>query len=241
MDFIVENVSKKIKSRQILKNISMHLESGQCIGLVGPNGAGKTSLTRTVLGLYACDQGQITFDGKNISELDYAKEEERVCFLLDTAGLMRMLTVEENIEFFYRYYNKAFSVKQMKKDIEKILDDIKLTDYRKENIRNLSRGMKQRLAIGRTMVTTPKFFIMDEPYLGLDVEAQFFLSAYIKRLRENGCAILISAHDLGHLEKICDGIYFMKKGEIVSYEKIPEKCEKDYLENLYKKWIGIEG
>lgn len=241
MDFIIDNVSKTIKSRQILKKVSMHLTGGRCIGLVGPNGAGKTSLTRTILGLYSCEQGKITLDGKNVSELDYSKEEERLCFLLDTAGLMRMLTVEENIEFFYRYYNKSFTAKQMKKDIDRILEEIKLSDYREDNIRNLSRGMKQRLAIGRTMVTTPKFFIMDEPYLGLDVEAQFFLSAYIKRLREQGCTILISAHDLGHLEKICDGIYFIKKGEIVTYEKIPENCEKDYLETLYKKWIGIEG
>lgn len=238
MDLIIDNITKKIGKKTILNSVNMKLDTGKCIGLVGPNGAGKTTLIRSILGLYESDSGTILYNNKLLKDIDILADESRMSFLLDTTGLMRLLTVRENIEFFYRNYNEHINIKKMNLKINEILEQIELTEYSNSNIRELSRGMRQRLAIGRTMVSEPQLFIMDEPYLGLDVEAQFFLSNYINQLKQKKCSILISAHDLGHLEKICDSIYFVKKGHIVTNELIPPNCERDYLEKLYKNYIG---
>jgi ABC-2 type transport system ATP-binding protein len=238
MEVNISNVTKKINKRSILKNVSMEIPSGKCIGLIGPNGAGKTTLIRSILGLYNVDDGKVLLNNKRIEDLNLAEEINRISFLLDTTGLMRLLTVSENIEFFYRFYYPNSNNKDCKQAVDDILKKIRLEEYEKSYVKELSRGMKQRLAIGRTMVAKPKFFIMDEPYLGLDVDAQFFLSSYIQELKNYGCTILISAHDLGHMEKVCDYVYFIKDGSIVAKEAIPNNCKRDYLEVLYKKHIS---
>ncbi|MBE5966537.1 MAG: ABC transporter ATP-binding protein [Lachnospiraceae bacterium] len=240
MQVKIEGITKKLGQREVLNNISFVVPDNKCVGLIGPNGAGKTTILRLILGLYIEDRGRVLFDDKKREQLNLADPDTCITFLLDASGLMRLLTVRENIEFYHRFYCRNESSDKRNEEIDNILKRINLYDYRNAGIKELSRGMKQRLSIGKTMVAHPRFFVMDEPYLGLDVEAQIFLSDYIQELKASGCTILISAHDLGHLEKICDEAVFIKNGTIVAHINIPADCKRDYLEDLYKEYI-IEG
>lgn len=234
MEVIIKNISKNIAGNEILHNLSFDIGSGECVGLVGPNGAGKTTLIRILLGLYQ-SEGTVTFNA--VPKTKIKMDENKIMFMLDTSGLMRNLNVSENIEFFHRVYCKNSKSQQRKDNIDRILKKINLLEYKDAKVKTLSRGMKQRLSLGRTMVTTPSLLIMDEPYLALDVEAQFFLTQYIKDLKDEGCTILISSHDLGHLEKICDRVVFINKGSIVSSISISNGSKSETLEETYKKVI----
>lgn len=234
MEVIIKNISKNIAGNEILHNLSIDIGSGECVGLVGPNGAGKTTLIRILLGLYQ-SEGTVTFNA--VPKTKIKMDENKIMFMLDTSGLMRNLNVSENIEFFHRVYCKNSKSQQRKDNIDRILKKINLLEYKDAKVKTLSRGMKQRLSLGRTMVTTPSLLIMDEPYLALDVEAQFFLTQYIKDLKDEGCTILISSHDLGHLEKICDRVVFINKGSIVSSISISNGSKSETLEETYKKVI----
>lgn len=121
MEVNISNITKKINTRSILKNVSMEIPSGKCTGLIGPNGAGKTTLIRSILGLYNVDEGEILLNNKRIDELNLANEANRICFLLDTTGLMRLLTVSENMEFFYRFYYPHTNNKDCKQAVADIL------------------------------------------------------------------------------------------------------------------------
>lgn len=232
MEIILKDICKNLDSRNVLNHLSMRIPDKKCVGLLGPNGAGKTTLIRILLGLYEY-QGMITFDELKQKKIDIVKQ--RVMFILDSSNLFYKLSIRENIEFYTRVYNPSFSVKQIERKVDEILEKIQLTDYQNELITKLSRGMRQRLCIGRTMVNVPEVLILDEPYLGLDVENQFFLTDYLFGLKEKGTTILISAHDLAHLEKVCDQVSFIKSGRIIESCSLEDKTIN--LEALYKRVI----
>lgn len=232
MEIVLSDVCKKFDSRSVLDHLSMKIPDKKCVGLLGPNGAGKTTLIRILLGLYKYE-GKVTFDQFEQREIDVIKQ--KIMFILDSSNLFYKLNIRENIEFYVRVYNSSLSSKQIVDIVDQILEKIQLKDYQNEPITKLSRGMRQRLCIGRTMSTVPELLILDEPYLGLDVENQFFLTDYLLDLKEKETTIFISAHDLAHLGKMCDQVSFIKNGKIV------KECSLDNemvdLEELYKKVI----
>jgi ABC-2 type transport system ATP-binding protein len=118
--------------------------------------------------------------------------------------------------------------------IDEILKIIDLTERSSDSIKSLSKGMKQRLSLGKTMVFLPKAMILDEPFAALDVEGQFFLIDYINKLKSMGTTILISSHDLGHLQKICDSVLFINRG--VALKKM-SLSEFDSVESAYRDLI----
>ncbi len=228
MEIRVNEVSKTISGKQILSKISFDIGNAECVGLVGPNGAGKTTLIRSMLGLYAVD-GEILYDGVGVKDMDFLKS--NVFFMLDNFGLFKQLNVHDNLEFFYRAYNgPRVDKKDMDVKIENILHDINLSERSDDMVKSLSKGMKQRLSLGRTMVSSPSILILDEPFSSLDFEGQLFLLEYIKKLKIEGTAVLISSHDLGHLQKICDSVVFIKKGELL---KKMSSNEYDTIEATY--------
>ncbi|HEY5587740.1 MAG TPA: ABC transporter ATP-binding protein, partial [Candidatus Paceibacterota bacterium] len=232
MELIIKNVCKKIGDNNILTNVNLNIKKGDTFALVGPNGAGKTTLIRIILGLYEMTKGEVYVDGVSITSKEYNQKKNEISFVLDNLGLFRDLNAWENIEFFDRIYNPKSTKNDRKARIEKILKEIDLFNKSKDNISFFSRGMKQRLAIGRTLVNTPKLFILDEPSKGLDVEGQVFLVDYIKRLKKTGCTIFINSHDLSYIEKVCDCVAFIKNGEIIAFDKY-ENLSKKLSLNMY--------
>lgn len=232
MEIILSDICKKMDSRNVLNHLSMRIPDKKCVGLIGPNGAGKTTLIRVLLGLYEFN-GKIFCNESQQQIMDVTKQ--NIMFILDSSNLFYKLNIRENIEFYVRVYNPKYTHSQIAEKEEEILEKIQLKEYQNEPITKLSKGMRQRLCIGRTMANVPELLILDEPYLGLDVENQLFLTDYLQELKKKGTTILISAHDLAHLEKLCDQVSFIKNGKII--EEYSMENRNISLESLYKKVI----
>ncbi len=220
MEIKIDNLSKSIDKVKVLKDISIRIRSGEAHALVGSNGAGKTTLINCILGLYSQYSGKIEIDGLDIRSKMFKQSRKNIAFVLDTTGLFVSLNAWDNIEFYDRLCNSNSTVAERKERVSKIFEIISLENRKYDSITKFSKGMKQRLALGRTMVCNPQAIILDEPFQGLDVEGKILLSSYLNGLKQKGCTILLSSHDLSEIEKICDVVSFVKCGEIVLTKNI---------------------
>ncbi|MCR5584461.1 MAG: heme ABC exporter ATP-binding protein CcmA [Lachnospiraceae bacterium] len=236
MNLSIRNLSKEADNVSILNRIDLEVKSGEAVALVGANGAGKTSLLNCILGIYSRYSGEILIDGTDVKSRKSDTLREKVAFVPDTTGLFAPLTAWENIEFYDRMYNPKSSGDERKARIERIFEEISLKGKENMVITKFSKGMKQRLSIGRTMVIKPELILLDEPYLGLDVEGKEFLTEHLRKLKNKGCTILLSSHDLTEIEKVCDKAVFIKQGEIRDEKPLSNyETEKSELEMMYAK------
>lgn len=239
MELKVNDLSKEIEGVRILENINMEIKSGEAVALVGANGAGKTTLLNCILNIYTKYTGEIFLERQNIKDKIDPGIRRKIAFILDTTGLFVPLTAWENIEFYDRLYNPDSSSKERSERLSKIFEKISLKRKEKGRITGFSKGMKQRLAIGRTMVNEPEMIVLDEPYLGLDVEGKCFLTEYLLNLKKRGCTILLSSHDLTEIEKVCDRAVFIKEGRVKDEKRLDHQSDnetrKSELEKMYEK------
>ena len=236
MNLLIKELSKKSDNVTILNGIDLEVKSGEAVALVGANGAGKTTLLNCILGIYSRYSGEILVNGIDVKSKECDALREKVAFVLDTTGLFAPLTAWENIEFYDRLYNPKSTCDERRARIERIFEEISLKGKENMIVTKFSKGMKQRLAIGRTLVIKPELILLDEPYLGLDVEGKNFLTEQLLKLKKEGCTILLSSHDLTEIEKVCDKAVFVKKGEIRDEKPLSNfEAEKSELEMMYAK------
>ena len=223
----LNNVIKEIGRKEILKNISFNVKKGEVFGYIGPNGAGKTTTIKLILGILSLNKGNIQIFGKNISELDYS-EKKKISCVLDRDGLDSFLTCFENIE----YYAKIYEIPDYKDKIYLWLKRLNIEEYADSRVKTLSKGLKRIVSLARVFVVCSDLIILDEPFNGLDPTVQIEVRNIIKEISEqNGTTVFISSHNLAHMEKICDSIAFIHKGEL-------KLC--DDIEKLHKLY-GAEG
>lgn len=239
MELLIENLTKAMDEVQILDHINLKINSGEAVALVGANGAGKTTLINCVLSIYTQYSGNIYLNGFNVKEKECESERKKIAFVLDTTGLFSTLNAWDNLEFYDRIYHPESSAKERKERLSSVFSEISLSGKEKMPVTKYSKGMKQRLAIGRTLVTHPELIVLDEPYLGLDFEGKYFLTNQLLKLKKRSCTILLSSHDLTEIEKVCDKAIFIKGG-VLKEEKELSKCgrsetEKSELEQMYAR------
>lgn len=236
MNLSIKNLSKESDNVSILNRIDLEVKSGEAVALVGANGAGKTSLLNCILGIYSRYSGEILINGIDVRSSECDALREKIAFVLDTTGLFAPLTAWENMEFYDRMYNPKSSGNERRARIERIFEEISLKGKENMVITKFSKGMKQRLAIGRTLVIKPELILLDEPYLGLDVEGKNFLTEQLLKLKKEGCTILLSSHDLTEIGKVCDKAVFIKQGGIRDEAPLSNhETEKSELEMMYAK------
>ena len=190
-------------------HVSFSFGSGEVIGFVGPNGAGKTTTMRILATLDDADGGDILLDG--VSILDHPEvAHRRIGFMPDDLPDRNDTTVREYIDFFARAYGLRGAA--LATAVEEVEDFTGLTGFRDKTLRQLSKGMKQRVSLARALVHDPDLVIMDEPANGLDPRARIELRELVKALREDGKAILVSSHILSELEEMCTGTVILEKG-----------------------------
>lgn len=206
----LENVSKKYGNETVLKNVSLELKSGEIVGLVGPNGAGKSTIMKIISGLISNFEGTAQINGENIRNLkcNYKK----VGCLIENPGYYGSDTGLDNLKFCAKL-SGAYSEAQIR-DLAK---RIGIENALKKRVSKYSLGMKQKLGICMAMVGKPEVLILDEPTNGLDPDTIPVVRDLIKySAEEMKCAVLVSSHILSEIEAVCDSVYFIKNGEIIS-------------------------
>ena len=210
MDNVIsfEHVFKRIGERSILKDVTLAVKQGDIFGYLGPNGAGKTTTIRILLGLLRPTSGSARILGEDVSR-DEARR--KVGFVLESDGLYDNKTAEENLE----YYARIYGVSEHAGKIRRVLDLVGLQDRAKDTIGTYSKGMRQRLALARAMVHDPALLILDEPTVGVDPSGQIEVREVILNMaHREGKTILLSSHNLDEVQRICNRIALISRGEI---------------------------
>jgi ABC-2 type transport system ATP-binding protein len=210
----LENVRKALGGREVLKGIGFTVEQGDIFGYLGPNGAGKTTTIRVILGLLELSSGTASILGSDVSR-DEARR--KVGFVLDNDGLYDNMTAEENLEFYLRVYK----VPQLEGRIGKVLDSVGLGDRAKDKAGTYSKGMRQRLALARAMVHNPELLVLDEPTAGVDPSGQMEIrQLLLDTAHKEGKTVFLSSHNLDEVERICNRIALIDRGEIKLYGEL---------------------
>lgn len=221
----VSNLSKTFHSKgqtvHALKGVDFTIKKGEIFGLLGPNGAGKTTCISILCGILAGDGGSVKILG-----LDAAKEIEKIKQQINVGsgftGVLFSLSTEEAL----MYYALLYSIPEPKKRIEEVIRATNLEKVRKQGAEDLSSGMKQRFMIAKALLNNPKLLILDEPSVGLDVEAAVGIRALIKQLKSEGRTVLLTTHNMFEAEELCDRIAFINNGKIIEIGTPHELKEK---------------
>jgi ABC-2 type transport system ATP-binding protein len=207
----IENVTKTLGNRLVLKGVTFDVWVGDIFGYLGPNGAGKTTTIRILLGLLQADSGRLDIMGQDISKSETRK---RVGFALDPDGLYDNMTAEENLEFYARIYG----VSNAGERIGHLLGAVGLRDRAKYRLGTYSKGMRQRLALARAMTHDPAVLVLDEPTAGVDPSGQIEVRQIMLDLaRKEGRTVFLSSHNLDEVQRICNRIALIDRGEIRLY------------------------
>ncbi len=220
-----DRLTKQFDEAVAVNQVSLEVRSGEVYGLIGPNGAGKTTLIRMLAMADSPTVGDISIDGQRLIRGEpNADIKRRIGFLPDDFPLYDDLSVKDYLEYFGQlYYLEPAPLKQR---VSEVLALVNLKNKRDSLISSLSRGMKQRLSLARTVIHRPRLLLLDEPVSGLDPIARIDYCKTIKRLQSEGITILISSHILSDLEEFCTTIGIMEQGRLV---------ESGQLQSLYKR------
>ena len=225
----IKNVKKTLGNREILKGISFNVEMGDIFGYLGPNGAGKTTTIRILLGLFQAESGKQEILGQDIK---LSETRRKIGFVLDADGLYDNMTAEENME----YYARIYGLFKAKKRIRELLDMVELGNRAKDRAGAYSKGMRQRLALARAMVHDPEVLILDEPTSGVDPSGQIEIrQIMIDMARKKNKTIFLSSHNLDEVQRICNRIALIDRGEIKLYGEL-----ESLRQGMSKRMVIIE-
>ena len=203
----LEGVSKRYGDFQAVRDLSFQVEKGSICGFLGPNGAGKTSTIRMILGLQPVTSGRITILGAD----DGRKVRDRLGFLPEERGLYKKMTPVDAIAFFGAL--KGLPTGEGRKRAREMLDAQGLGDAKRKKMKELSKGMSQKVQLIASVVHRPEFVILDEPFSGLDPVNQQGLETVIRQLAADGATVLFSTHVMQHAERLCDKVVLLARGK----------------------------
>ncbi len=217
-------------------DVSFTVEAGEVFGYIGPNGAGKTTSMRILATLDEPSRGDAFVDGFSVTE-DPDRVRARLGFMPDYFGTYQNMNVKEYLDFFARAY--GLRGRERQQAIDYAMDFTGLGPLDLKPIDGLSKGMKQRLCLGRTMIHDPSVIVLDEPAAGLDPRARIELREMISRLAELGKAVLISSHILTELAEVCDRVGILEQGALVAVGTVEEISRR--VEERVKVRLQIAG
>jgi ABC-2 type transport system ATP-binding protein len=214
-----------------VNEVSFEVYAGEVFGYIGPNGAGKTTSMRILATLDEPTAGDAFVDGFSVVE-DPDRVRRRLGFMPDYFGTYQNVNVYEYLDFFARSYGLAG--RQRLNAIGKVMEFTQLGELAEKPIDGLSKGMKQRLCLGRTMIHDPSVLVLDEPAAGLDPRARIELREMIARLAEAGKAVLISSHILTELAEICDRVGILEQGRLLAVGSVAEISARVKLQSTVR-------
>ncbi|PSJ79899.1 LPS export ABC transporter ATP-binding protein [Neisseria iguanae] len=212
---VAQGLQKSFKKRQVVKDFSLEIESGEVVGLLGPNGAGKTTSFYMIVGLIAADGGSVTLDGQELRHLPiHERARLGVGYLPQEASIFRKMTVEQNIRAILEISLKDKS--GIGSGIDKLLADLNIERLRHSPAPSLSGGERRRVEIARVLAMEPRFILLDEPFAGVDPLAVIDIQKIIEFLKLRGIGVLITDHNVRETLSICDRAYIISEGTVLA-------------------------
>lgn len=218
----VRQLQKSFKQRQVVKDFSLDIRSGEVVGLLGPNGAGKTTLISAIAGLSRLSSGSI-----RVMDRDVVKQSDAARRLLGVVPQELVFDPFFTVREALRIQSGYFGIRKNDAWIDELLHYLGLADKADTNTRNLSGGMKRRVMVAQALVHRPPVIILDEPTAGVDVELRHSLWAFMQTLNRQGHTIILTTHYLEEAEQYCNRIAVMRRGELVALDKTERLLRND--------------
>ncbi len=232
-ELIVESLRKKYKSRTVVQDISLQLNSGEVVGLLGPNGAGKTTSFYMMVGLVPLDGGRILLDGKDLSRMPiHQRARMGLAYLPQEPSIFRKMTVTENIQAILELQHHMTD-EQRKEQLESLLGELHITHIRNSMAVSLSGGERRRVEIARCLATNPSFILLDEPFAGIDPIAVLDIQKIVRFLTERNIGVLITDHNVRETLGICDRAYIVNEGRVFASGKPSEIIHNESVREVY--------
>src|SRR5678815_3362149 len=208
-----DGVSKSYRGRTVVRNVDIEVCQGEVVGLLGPNGAGKTTTFYIIVGLTRPDSGAVMLGEENITDLPmYLRAKNGIGYLPQEASVFRKLTVEANIMAILE--TLPLSTKERRERLENLLDEFGITHVRKSLADTLSGGERRRVEIARSLVISPKFILLDEPFSGIDPITVLEIQKIIAHLKSKSIGVLITDHNVRETLQVTDRAYIINNGSI---------------------------
>ena len=228
-----EHLAKQYKSRPVIKDLSLRIGSGEVVGILGPNGAGKTTAFYMLVGLVACDAGQIFIDDHDISKLPiHARARLGLGYLPQEASVFRKLTVKENILGVLELrtdLNKA----QRQQQLTQLLDELHISHIGNSLGQSLSGGERRRVEIARALAAEPRFILLDEPFAGVDPISVIDIQRIIHHLAARNIGVLITDHNVRETLGICQRAYIISSGIVIASGSPEEVLANQQVREVY--------
>lgn len=243
----LEEVSCSVGGKPLLHQVSLRIEAGHVAGILGPNGAGKSTLLSLIIGLRRPASGRAEVLGERLPG-GGAKLRRRIGVVLQETALYDELTAYENLRFSASLYGIA----NARERIFAVLELLGLADRSRDIVGTLSGGMRRRISIARALLHNPELLIVDEPTLGVDVDARHAIWSHLRQLRSKGTTILVATNYLDEAEALCDMVAVLRQGRLVTYETpaalvaragrcIDIDCHPDEVALVGRAMEGIRG
>ncbi|HWH07587.1 MAG TPA: ABC transporter ATP-binding protein [Candidatus Thermoplasmatota archaeon] len=207
----VAGLGKRYERQWAVRNLSFDVGRGEIFGIIGPNGAGKTTTLKVLAGLLTPTEGRASVGGIGTED---PRHKHRIGYLPEDSALYEDMTAVGYLRFFARLYEVPRRTADER--IEDVLTRLSLDAWDDKKIGDMSKGMKRKVAIARTLIHDPEMVIYDEPASGLDPVVSAYVLDLVRDLRRRGKTVIFSAHNLYHVERICDRVLILRRGQVVA-------------------------
>lgn len=234
-----KGLTKKFKNNVVVENFSFSVNKGEVLGLLGENGAGKTTTMRMLATMLKITSGTATICGEDVVKNPSEVRGKIGILFGGEVGLYDRLTARENIEYFAKL--NGLSDEEAKKNTDKLCKELEMEEYIDKRVGKFSRGMKQKVAIARSIVHDPEIMLFDEPTTGLDVTAVRLIQDFILQCKKQNKAIVFSSHSMNEVEKLCDRVVIINKGKLLEQGTIKELKERHNNADLEQVFVDLIG
>lgn len=228
-----QHLAKSYNGREVVKDVSISVESGQIVGLLGPNGAGKTTCFYMIVNLVQADRGRVLIDDEDISHLPmHGRAKKGIGYLPQEASIFRKLSVADNIMAILETrsdLNRA----QRKEHLEQLLDEFHIQHIRDSAGMALSGGERRRVEIARALAAEPSFILLDEPFAGVDPISVNDIMDIIRQLKARGIGVLITDHNVRETLAICEKAFIVGGGHIIAEGTSEEVLSNEQVRKVY--------
>jgi lipopolysaccharide export system ATP-binding protein len=228
-----EHLAKQYKSRPVIKDLSLSINSGEVVGILGPNGAGKTTAFYMLVGLVGCDAGRIYIDQQEITKQPiHARAKLGLGYLPQEASVFRKLSVSDNILGVLELRSELNSA-QRKTQLEQLLEELHIGHLRYSLGQSLSGGERRRVEIARALAAEPRFILLDEPFAGVDPISVIDIQRIIKHLADRHIGVLITDHNVRETLGICQRAYIISGGVVIASGSSEEVLANQQVREVY--------